>query len=67
MKAPTPPKGLQEEGLLEEVAEDIIEVERSETVEIVLFEYEDDDVSFSISFEFVYSFTQQYDSEEVLA
>ena len=63
MKAPTPPKELQETKL----DQDGMEVEHSETVEIVLFDYEDDDVSFCISFEFVYSFTQQFDKEVLLA
>ncbi|MFC1648268.1 hypothetical protein ACFL1B_02305 [Nanoarchaeota archaeon] len=64
MKAPTPPKEISETAL---DSDDGLELEKSETVEIVLFDYEDEEVSFSISFEFVYTFTQSFDTEVLLS
>jgi len=37
---------------------DDVVVERSETVEIVLFSYEDDNLKFDVSFDFVYTFSR---------
>ena len=42
------------------------EIKRSETIELVMFEYEDDDVSFNIALEFIYTHTKEYNDSEML-
>ena len=68
IEAPNPPRDLQGAQQLQDVFEqEKVEVERSETVEVVLFDYEDENVSFCISFEFVYTFNQELDTEQIFA
>lgn len=65
MQPPTPPQELTDK--FEATDEDYVEVERQETVEVVLFEYEDEENSFTLSVEFLYTFTQRIDQDMVLA
>ncbi len=63
MRPPQPPTEVKQRA---QAADDVIEVERTETVEVVLLEYQDEDESFTVSVEFVYTFTQEIPADEIL-
>lgn len=63
MRPPKPPQDVRKRA---QAADEVIEVERTETVEVVLLEYRDGDESFTVSVEFVYTFTQEIAADEIL-
>ena len=52
-------KNIRSNELEAPILEAPIDMQQSETVEVVLFDYEDDECAFTLSFEFVYTYNHQ--------
>ena len=52
-------KNIRNDELEAPMLEAPVDMEQSETVEVVLFDYEDEECAFTLSFEFVYTYNHQ--------